>query len=232
MIRADGWGTYCIWEHSAVVKDLYSRRCLLQAEEMTCHKQAASLLARVARPGESVLDVGCGAGYFYHSIARRGLDLRYTGIDAAPSLVRLGQSILPGYGLPTHALQCLRLEDACGEVDHVVCLNVLTNIDNYHRPLERMLGMARRSVILRESAWDRPARYEYVRDAYLDPGVDLSVHVNTYNAPELMEFMRVRGFHVCQVVDVRTGGEPEDVIGYPHHWTFFVATRDDTEEAA
>ena len=30
---------------------------------------------------------------------------------------------------------------------------------------------------------------------------------------------------VEQVTDRRTGGEPELVIGYPHHWTFLVAER-------
>jgi hypothetical protein len=28
-----------------------------------------------------------------------------------------------------------------------------------------------------------------------------------------------------EVVDRRTGGKPEMVIGHPHHWTFLVATR-------
>ena len=43
MITADGWARYCIWEHSSTVKDLYARRCRMEAEEMTCAIPASRL---------------------------------------------------------------------------------------------------------------------------------------------------------------------------------------------
>nr|WP_245168175.1 methyltransferase domain-containing protein [Desulfobaculum xiamenense] len=198
---------------------------------MTCHAQAAELLAAHVRAGDSVLDAGCGSGAFWHSLVRRGLDVRYVGIDAASSLVAIGREIMPEFGLAAENLRVLRIEDMAGEVDHVVCLNVLSNIDNYHRPLERLLRVARRTLILRESAWDGLAVYAYVRDRHLDSGVKLNVHVNTYNAAELMDFMRGYGFEVARIQDRRTQGRAETVIGHPHYWTFFVAVRTDTKGA-
>src|SRR3546814_18436338 len=59
------------------------------------------------------------------------------------------------------------IEDLDGAIDHVVCMNVLSNMDNFHRPFERMLRLARKSVILRESLKDG-ASYSYVVDNYLD----------------------------------------------------------------
>ena len=47
-ITGDGWGAYNIWEHSASLRDLYARRCRLEAEEMTCHAQAAARLRTLA----------------------------------------------------------------------------------------------------------------------------------------------------------------------------------------
>jgi hypothetical protein len=38
-------------------------------------------------------------------------------------------------------------------------------------------------------------------------------------------FVRARDFAAETVVDRRTGGRPEMVIGHPHHWTFVVADR-------
>ncbi len=224
MIRAGGWSRHNIWEHSATVRDLYARRCRLEAEEMTCHAQAAELIAPLAAAGDTLLDAGCGSGYFYHSLVRRGLGLEYFGIDATSCLVDIGRAILPAHGLPADRLQTLPIEDVDGEADHVACINVLSNVDNYHRPLERLLQTARKSVVLRESL-AAAASYQYVTDRYLDPGVDLKVHVNTYAIGEVARFAESYGFTVTVVEDRRARGEPEDVIGYSHHWTFLVCRR-------
>lgn len=125
---------------------------------------------------------------------------------------------------PPERLATLRIEDFQGSVDHVLCMNVISNLDNFHRPLERLLKAARRSLVLRESIAERPS-YQYVRDDYLDPGIDLKVHVNTYARREVMAFIADYGFDAREVTDRRSGGKPELVIGYPHHWTFLVATR-------
>jgi ubiquinone/menaquinone biosynthesis C-methylase UbiE len=224
VIRDGGWVRYSIWEHSAVVRDLYARRCRLEVEEMTCHAQAAEMLSRHVRPGETLLDVGCGSGYFFHSLKTRSIPVEYWGMDASQTLLDFGRRHLPAFGLPAERLLHLRLEDLDGEADHVVCVNVLSNIDNYHKPLERMLRVARKSLLLRESLAPRQS-YAYVRDEFLDPGCDLRVHVNTYRLAEVLAFIGEHGFHAHAVTDRRTGGVPEMVIGHPHHWTFIEAKR-------
>ncbi|MCA9291919.1 MAG: class I SAM-dependent methyltransferase [Phycisphaerales bacterium] len=231
MIVADGWSTYSIWAHSASVRDLYRRRCRMEEPEMDCAAQAADLLATVARSGESILDVGCGAGSFLHSLRRRHLDLDYLGIDADPTFIDIGRTELAPYGLRPEQLRVMRIEDLDGTVDHVLCLNVLTNLDNFHRPLERMLRCARRGVLLRESI-AATSSYHYVRDEYLDDGVDLRVHVNTYARDEITSFIRSFGFDVECITDRRTQGRPELVIGHPHHWTFVHARRRTDQESA
>ncbi len=191
---------------------------------MSCAAQAAELIAELARPGESLIDAGCGTGYFFHSLRRRGIVLEYHGIDASPPFIALARNELAAFGLPADRLRTLRIEDFQGSADHVLCMNVLSNIDNYHRPLERLLKAARRSLILRESIKEGSS-YSYVRDNFLDPGVDLHVHVNAYDRSELVAFIERHGFAAREVADRRSGGQPEMVIGHPHHWTFLVATR-------
>lgn len=220
----DGWRFHNIWDHSAIVRDLYRRRARDEAEEMTCAAQAAELLAPLLTPGDSLIDAGCGSGYFFHSLRRRALAVDYHGFDASPSLVAIGQEELPAFGLPASRLRVLRLEDFHAAADHVLCMNLLSNLDNFHRPLERLLKAAGKSLILRESIKDG-AFYSYVRDNFLDPGIDLRVHVNAYDRAEIVAFIQDRGFAVREVVDRRTNGQPENVIGHPHWWTFLVATR-------
>jgi ubiquinone/menaquinone biosynthesis C-methylase UbiE len=224
MIEPAGWDDFSIWDHSQTVKNLYARRCRREAEEMTAHAQAAELLASRASAGDTLLDAGCGSGYFFHSLATRSIPVEYWGADASRALIGIGREIMPAFGLAAERLLHARLEDLRGDVDHAVCLNVLSNIDNYHRPLERLLRMARKSVILRESIVDG-ARYTYVRDDFLDADVDLNVHVNHYDRADITAFIERYGFRVTQAVDRRSGGKPELVIGYEHYWTFLIADR-------
>jgi hypothetical protein len=225
VIADGGWRAYSIWEHSASTRELYRRRCRAEEEEMTAHAQAAELLEPLVEDGDTLLDVGCACGQFFHSVRKRKIPVEYWGIDASPTLVDIGKRELPAFGLAAERLRTLRIEDLEGEADHVVCINVLSNIDNYHRPLERLLRVARKSLVLRESVAST-ASYTYVRDRYLDPDVELSVYVNTYPRDELSAFIESYGYAVEHVEDRHTGGSPELVIDHPHHWTFFVARRD------
>ena len=191
---------------------------------MTCAAQAAEILKETVDEGDTVLDVGCGSGYFFRSLQERSVPVEYWGVDSSPSLIEIGRRHLPAIGLDPSRLQVVRIEDLDGRFDHVVCMNVISNLDNFHRPLERMLQMAKKTVVLRESIAEK-SEYRYVKDEYLDPGVELYVHVNTYARSEITAFMEARGFRVNHLIDERTRGKPEMVIGYPHHWAFVVATR-------
>lgn len=228
-VRPDGWNHYCIWEHSVIVRDLYARRCRLEVEEMTCHTQAVDLLAAHVTPGDTLLDVGCGSGYFFHALQRRQIPVEYYGIDASPSLIKIGRQVMPAYGLEPERLQVLRIEDLLpvngGSVDHVVCTNVLSNLDSFHRPLERLLQCARKTIVLRESMREAPSQYLYVKDKYLDREFDLNVYVNIYNQEELIKFIEAYGFRVAIEVDRRTQGSPELVIDYAHYWKFILALK-------
>lgn len=226
--QEDAWQSFSIWENSFHLRELYKRRCQLIEPEMKCHEQAADILSNyvTANGGGrgSLLDIGCGSGYFFHSVNKRNIPLEYWGIDAAPSLIEIGQKELSKYNLPADRLMNRRIEDIHGSFDYILSINFLTYLDNYHKALERMLLMAKKVVILRESI-KAESQYTYVKDNYLDKNVSLNTYINHYGKREVLNFIRKYGFSIKTVKDNYSQGKMQKSIGYPHYWIFLVAER-------
>ena len=70
------------WATDRKTLELYRRRCRQEAEEMTCAAQAAEILAEKVVQGETLLDAGCGGGYYYWSFHKRGVVVEYYGLRA------------------------------------------------------------------------------------------------------------------------------------------------------
>ena len=72
------------------IEKLYFKRSLNQVEELTCHTQAASILKSQSKSNETLLDIGCGTGYFYHALRNQNINLKYHGLDPSMKLIDIG----------------------------------------------------------------------------------------------------------------------------------------------
>jgi len=214
------------WANDRNTFELYRRRCRGEAEEMTCAAQAAEILAERVCAGETLLDAGCGGGYYLHSLRKRGVDIEYHGLDYTPEMIELARTeMCPRTALPATRFQVGAIEDLDGEYDNVLCFNVLTNSPHYAQPLERLLQATRKRLLLRESMADALV-VRYTPDPYLDEGKrDIRVYHNTYPIEEVIEFMREHGFNVTRIVDRRSKDGVEMVVDIPHHWRILFAER-------
>ena len=71
--QTDAWRQ--AWESEAIGKpygDLFFDRATGKLPEMESSKAAAARITALAKSGDSLLDVGCGAGHYYRSIRSRG----------------------------------------------------------------------------------------------------------------------------------------------------------------
>jgi SAM-dependent methyltransferase len=216
------------WANDAGTLELYRRRCRKEAEEMTCAAQAAAVLGELVESGESLLDAGCGGGYYWWSFAERGIDLDWHGLDYTPEMIDLAHDDLcPRAGLEPDRFQLGAIEQLEGEFDNVVCFNVLTNSPHYALPLERLLACTRERILLRESMADELI-VRYTPDPYLDEGKrHIRVYHNTYPIEEVTAFMRDHGFDVTRIRDERTGDGTEMVVDIPHEWRILLGERRD-----
>jgi len=222
-LRQDGWDLANTWGQSAATLELYRGRANGVEPEMICSGQAAEILSSEISPGDSLLDVGCAAGHFRTALESRGVAVSYYGIDPTESFIEAGRAAAGTCELAPW-LQAMRIEDLAGTVDHAVSINVLSYLDNYHRPLERMLQMARKTVLIRESL-DREAVYRYVEDRFLDPGPAARVYVNTYGLDDVRAFVHGYDFETTVIADRFSGGGATESIGYPHYWKFLLCRR-------
>jgi ubiquinone/menaquinone biosynthesis C-methylase UbiE len=214
------------WANDRQTLDLYRRRCRRLAEEMTCAAQAATLLQTRVTPGETLLDAGCGGGYYYWSFSDRGIPVEYYGIDYTPEMIDLARTeMCRQTGLSPDRFMLGGIEHLDSEFDNVICFNVLTNNPHYGVGLERLLACARKRILLRESLGDCLA-VRFTPDPYLDPDKrHIRVYHNTYPLAEVKRFMEENGFAVTQVRDERSGDGVEMVVDIPHYWKVLIGER-------
>jgi SAM-dependent methyltransferase len=214
------------WANDRGTLDLYRRRCRREAEEMTCAAQAAEILAERVGPGETLLDAGCGGGYYWWSMADRGVDVQYHGLDYTPEMVALArEELAPRAGLPADRFSLGAIEQLQDEYDTVLCFNVLTNAPHYALGLERLLRCTRRRLLLREAMGDELV-VRYTPDPYLDEDKrHIRVYHNQYPIAEVTELMEAEGFTVTRIPDRRTGDGVEMVVDIPHRWRILLAER-------
>lgn len=217
-----------IWEHSQNVRDLYRRRAHGHGE-MDCAAQCAELLApllpRFERPPR-LLDAGCGSGYLWHSFNKRGLTLDYFGLDYSPSLIAMGQEVLPAYGLPAERLKCGAIEDLVAQpYDVVTLLNTLTFCPDFRRPLDRLMATGAKIFVIRDN-FGPGTEIRWEIDGYLDEGYNhLKAYWNRWSEDDVIDFLAAQGFQVNQVGDNRTQGAVEMVVGKTYYWSWLVAVR-------
>jgi SAM-dependent methyltransferase len=214
------------WANDRATLELYRRRCRREAEEMTCARQAAEVLGPRMEPGETLLDAGCGGGYYYWSFADRGFAPDWHGLDYTPEMIGLArEELAPLAGLDPSRFRLGAIEELEEPFDTVLCFNVLTNSPHYALPLERLLVNCRRRLLLRESMADE-LLVRYTPDPYLDEGKrHIRVYHNTYPLDEVTAFIEEHGFRVTPIRDERTGDGEELVVDLPHHWRILLAER-------
>lgn len=125
----------------ADLRDYYNRRHRERGDAAWRPEAAypSFLDAAGARPGESMLDVGCGTGFLIKAAVARGM--RACGIDISEESVRLARAVAPDGDIRLGSGERLPFED--GRFDHVFCLGALEHFIDMRQGLMEMIRVAR-----------------------------------------------------------------------------------------
>ncbi len=96
------------------------------------------------RPGESVLDVGCGTGHFSITLSDRGLDV--TGLDPDLPALRFARQRDPRIALVGGRAGALPFAE--GAFDHALAMTSLCFVPDPEQALRELWRVSRRAVLL------------------------------------------------------------------------------------
>jgi hypothetical protein len=218
-----------IWEHSKLYTRSAVARSAGREPELDSAAQAREILAARLRPGESVLDVGSGAGHLWRSV--RDLGVEYHGIDSYRRAIEIGRVTLGAAGLPLSRLRAIRVEDLPIDerYDAVVSLSTLMYAPDFRLPLEAMARASRRVLVVRSGFGD-VTEVRYLPDVLLERGFEqMRAYFSIFARDDVEDFLRDEGFSIEWIEDRRQrdrfGGKPEVVGGIPLPYEFLVAER-------
>ena len=212
-----------IWQHTKEsLYPLYDKRAAGQMAEMDCHAQAAEIYAPFHQKSDSILDAGCGSGYFYHSLAQRNLLGCYYALDYTLDFLEMGKKHLP---LPPERFMHQSLEETPGQYDIVFCLNTLFCLPDFRQGLERLLLASKKLIIIRSTFADQ-AMIRYENDDYLDDDAkNLKSYFNIFALSEVRSFMEGYGFKISSPQDLRCQGQAEISAGKIFPWQWLVGLK-------
>jgi ubiquinone/menaquinone biosynthesis C-methylase UbiE len=144
-------GAWQVWDQATSYGHTLYRRAVGELPEMESAKKMAREVGRVFHSGDSILDVGCGAGHYLPSLRRViNTPFAYHGIDATENYVALAKKAFagqPNAEFSVGSIFDLDLPDRSYDV--VMCNNVLLHMPSIARPLSELVRVARRKVLVR-----------------------------------------------------------------------------------
>lgn len=164
------------WDSISFYGDMFYKRAIGELDEMESSKAAARLLKQHYQTGDSLLDVGCGAGHYLRSL-KSILDekVNYHGVDPTAYYVELAQKAWKDEAEFTVG-SIFELPFPDNSFDIVMCNNVLIHLPpNMQVPMRELIRVARKKVIVRTVFGER--NY-LVREILEDQDFDKSAGVS------------------------------------------------------
>lgn len=132
--------------------------------------------AMALQGNETVVDVGCGTGFFAEPIARQCA--RYVGVDHSPEMLTFfrDKHWLPSVGnveLKEAKADALPLEDGSSDIIfHVALMHEIPDIEAFHREVRRVLVPGGRLIIVdweaKETEGGPPTEHRLPRERVLE----------------------------------------------------------------
>jgi SAM-dependent methyltransferase len=155
--------------------------------------QSRAFVTSLMREGESVLDVGCGAGVCYEVLAGVGLAARYVGVDSSEPSIEIARELYPTGDFRIGNATTLADQFGVKSFDVVVVRHVLEHLPDFQPAMDQAISVFRRLAVFVFYLTPRSLPFGVRK---LDPGHGGELlHTNIYSQRAIDRFLSRRALH-------------------------------------
>lgn len=153
-----------IWDREKKYGHVLYRRAIGELPEMESSKSLASQMAGIVKPEDRILDVGCGAGHYLRSLLSvLDIPFTYTGIDATKGYIELARKAWEYEKRASFMVgDIFSLPFDSAEYDVVICCNMLLHLPAIKKPINELVRVAGKNVLVRSLFGNRSFRVQEV----------------------------------------------------------------------
>lgn len=157
----DNWR---IWDDDKAYGERFFHRIKGELPEMESSKALAKILKKQIYKNYNILDVGCGCGHYLKSLLSEiEIPFNYTGVDATNYYIELAKKAWADFSSAsfyTGDIFDLPFDD--NSFDVVYCCNVFLHLPSIKKPLEELIRVSRKIVVVRSLFSERSFRIQDV----------------------------------------------------------------------
>ena len=164
------------------------------------HKEGAgkehpsrAFVASLIREGESVLDVGCGAGVSYEVLMSAGPASGYVGVDSSEPSIEIARELYPTGDFRVGNGTALTTQFAAESFDVVIVRHVLEHLPGFELAMDQATAVSRRLAVFVFYLTPRSLPFGVRK---LDPGHGRPiVYTHIYSRPAINRHLARRGLY-------------------------------------
>lgn len=120
---------------------------LMHGEGSGKEHPSRAFVASLIGEGESVLDVGCGAGAGYEALAAVGLASRYVGVDSSEPSIEIARELYPAGDFRIGSATSLMSQFGPKSFDVVLVRHVLEHLPDFEPAMTETISVSRRLAL-------------------------------------------------------------------------------------